>query len=89
MVKRCIYCNYELGGDSVVDICETCMYKVWGPKMSKAIIDGMKKETEKGNMELGRVSEYVEKKICVESPEIIPVNEVESIEDNSNEFGLL
>ncbi len=30
MVKRCIYCNYELGEDSVIDICETCMYKVWG-----------------------------------------------------------
>ncbi len=57
MVKRCIYCNVELEEDFVVDICRICMYKVWGPKMSQAIISGMEKEKAKGNMELGRVGE--------------------------------
>jgi len=57
MIKRCVYCNVELEENSVVDICQTCMYKVWGPKMSQAIISGMEKEKAKGNMELGRVGE--------------------------------
>ena len=57
MVRRCIYCNYELDGDSVIDICQTCMYKVWGAKMSEAIVKGMESEKAKGNLELGKVSE--------------------------------
>jgi len=57
MVKRCIYCNVELEENAVVDICQTCMYKVWGPKMSQAIISNMEREKPKGNLELGRVGE--------------------------------
>ncbi len=89
MVKRCIYCNFELDSSSVVDICETCMYKVWGPKMAKAIVDNMTKEKDKGNMELGRVSETerVVKRVEVESVEKnIEVSEVsvkkEIVEDS-------
>ena len=57
MVKRCIYCNYELEEGCVIDICETCMYKVWGEKMAGAIVDNMKREKANGNLELGKVGD--------------------------------
>ena len=87
MVKRCVYCNVELEEDFVVDICQTCMYKVWGPKMSQAIISGMEKERAKGNMELGRVSEKVkeETKILVENEEVGDIQKIEKVVDSFNE----
>ncbi len=70
MVKKCVYCNSEISQDAVVDICQGCMYQVWGPKMSSAILAGMEKEREKGNMELGKVSETHNTEAAVElSPE--------------------
>ncbi len=59
MVKRCVYCNSDISENSVVDICKPCMHQVWGPRMTAAIIGGMEKERDKGNLELGEVSKSV------------------------------
>ncbi len=61
MVKKCFYCSCEIEAGFVVDMCKRCMYKVWGEKMSNAIIQGMESEREKGNLELGQVGENFNK----------------------------
>jgi len=56
-MKKCIYCKGEISNESPIDVCKRCGVGVWGEKMFEAITNSVKDEKEKGNMELGRVSE--------------------------------
>jgi len=59
MTKNCIYCKSGLMDTSVIDVCNRCGIGVWGEKMFKAIVDGMEKAEQTGDLHQGSVSNGV------------------------------
>ncbi len=57
MTKSCIYCKTAIDDSSVIDFCQRCGIGVWGEKMFKAIVDGMEKARDSGDLNQGSVSE--------------------------------
>ncbi|MCX6746752.1 MAG: hypothetical protein NTU63_01305 [Candidatus Pacearchaeota archaeon] len=49
-MKKCIYCGKEVQEDSVMDFCDNCGIKVWGPKMLKAIKGNYEKARDNGDL---------------------------------------
>tara|TARA_B100000315_G_C14478315_1_gene541687 strand:- start:726 stop:959 length:234 start_codon:yes stop_codon:yes gene_type:complete len=56
MAQNCIYCKTPLQENSVIDVCGRCGVGVWGEKMFKAIVDGMEKARDTGDLNQGSVS---------------------------------
>ena len=57
MAKNCVYCKASLDELSVIDVCQRCGVGVWGDKMFKAIVDGMEKSRDSGDLFQGSVVE--------------------------------
>ena len=49
-MKKCIYCKKEIHEDSIMDFCDDCGTKVWGPKMLKAIKANYEKARDNGDL---------------------------------------
>ena len=55
MTKKCMYCNKEIDENSVVDVCFSCGYQVWGRKMFETIVENMENARNSGDLDQGSV----------------------------------
>ena len=49
-MKKCIYCGCDIPKECVIDFCEKCGLRVWGPKMFNAIVENMEAARAKGDL---------------------------------------
>ena len=59
-MKNCIYCNTDVQEESVIDVCDSCGYQVWGDKMFSAIKENMENARDAGDLNQGSVSEQTQ-----------------------------
>jgi len=55
MTKKCIYCDREIDENSVVDVCFSCGYQVWGRKMFETIVENMENARDSGDLNQGSI----------------------------------
>ena len=88
MVKKCIYCKFEISQDSVMDVCESCGHKVWGEKMFAAIVSNMENAREVGDLFQGSVSypavNQNEKSQNLLRSQSSPINQMQEKSQNSS-----
>ncbi|MBS3091081.1 hypothetical protein J4217_01370 [Candidatus Pacearchaeota archaeon] len=57
MARKCIYCKNEIADESVIDFCRRCGVGVWGEKMFNAIVQGMEKSRDNGDLFQGSITD--------------------------------
>ncbi len=55
-MKNCMYCKSTINEDSVIDVCDSCGYQVWGGRMFAAIKENMEKARKVGDLNQGSIS---------------------------------
>lgn len=50
MIKKCVYCRQDLQDKRAIDVCDKCGVGVWGHRMFNAILQGMNKADERGDL---------------------------------------
>jgi len=54
-LAKCTYCKRQISDGSVIEVCDDCGLRVWGPKMFKAIKNNMSEARSRGDLEQGSV----------------------------------
>lgn len=49
-MKKCLYCGKEVSEDAVMDFCDACGVRIWGPKMLATIKENYGKAKENDDL---------------------------------------